>query len=275
MKEYIKKIVHKQLYKSARSRALFTIWGIAIKEVQVSFKQFYTWRSPFSSFFRVLSIIGSSVFRLILGRTLRYSFAYTGEDRIIESILKIPITENGFYIDVGCNHPKFLSNTYGLYRKGWRGICIDANPFLIKKYKYCRPRDKAVVALVSNETTTKDFYFAENDVLSTAELENLPMIESQGIEYHKEQIVSQTLTQLLENEQCPTTIDLLSIDAEEHDFQVLSSLDFDKYHVKVIVIEDETFNPSSPNDNIIFNFLKERGYNFEGYLLKNLYFKKA
>ena len=32
---------------------------------------------------------------------------------------------DGFYVDVGCFHPKKHSNTYLLYKRGWSGINID------------------------------------------------------------------------------------------------------------------------------------------------------
>ena len=32
---------------------------------------------------------------------------------------------DGFYVDVGCFHPKKHSNTYFLYKRGWRGVNID------------------------------------------------------------------------------------------------------------------------------------------------------
>jgi hypothetical protein len=31
----------------------------------------------------------------------------------------------GFFVDVGCFHPLFYSNTWKLYKKGWRGVNID------------------------------------------------------------------------------------------------------------------------------------------------------
>lgn len=94
-------------------------------EIRSSFRQFSTWRFPLKSMFRVVSVILSALVRLLLGRSLKYSYAFAGEDRIIEGLLMPRITEPGFYVDVGTNHPKLFPNTYGLYRKGWGGICID------------------------------------------------------------------------------------------------------------------------------------------------------
>ncbi len=48
--------------------------------------------------------------KLVLGRTAKISYAFKGEDTIIEGLLNLPISYNGFYVDVGCNHPVYISN---------------------------------------------------------------------------------------------------------------------------------------------------------------------
>src|SRR5690606_9742190 len=146
-----RKYLHSKLYKSAYGRAAFTLGGVVIMEIRSSFRQFFTWRYPLRSLLRTISIIFSSLVRLSLGRSLKYSYAFAGEDKAIEGLLKPRITKPGFYVDVGANHPTAFSNTYGLYRKGWRGICIDANAKLVDLYSLYRPKDQAIVALVSDD----------------------------------------------------------------------------------------------------------------------------
>src|SRR5690606_114765 len=172
---------HTKLYKSAYSRAAFTLWGVVITEIRSSFRQFFTWRYPLRSLLRTISIILSALVRLPLGRSLKYSYAFAGEDKVIEGLLKPRITEPGFYVDVGANHPKLFSNTYGLYRKGWRGICIDANQELIDLYALNRPRDRAIVALVSADHEEREFYQVQNDVLSTTETAFLEEYRKEGL----------------------------------------------------------------------------------------------
>ena len=50
-------------------------------------------------------------------------YSFSGVDIIIENIFRNQ--NNGFYIDVGCQHPIKNNNTYHLYKKGWVGINID------------------------------------------------------------------------------------------------------------------------------------------------------
>ncbi|MDW3211325.1 MAG: FkbM family methyltransferase [Reichenbachiella sp.] len=272
MRAFLRRAFHHQLYGNGYSRARFSLLGIFIQECKVIFTQFFSWRFPIFSLYRLVVIFISSIVRLLLGRSLKYSFGFSGEDRILEGIYKPVIDRPGYYVDVGCNHPVFLSNTYGLYRKGWRGLCIDANEDLIKKHRKYRPKDLAICALVSNEEKEREFYKVSNDGLSTTEKGNLAEQEIQRLGYQTETHHSKTLTSILRDAGAPEHIDILSIDVEEHDFQVLQSLDFNAFKPKVIVIEDETFDVYDARDHRIVDFLIARGYDLEGYVLKNLYF---
>lgn len=271
----IQKKLEDLLYKNSYSRALFGLWGITIREITKSFAQFFTWKYPVRSLFRTLGIIASSLVRVFLGRSLKYSFGFAGEDRIIEGILKPLISKAGYYVDVGCNHPLFLSNTYGLYRKGWRGLCIDANSQLIEKYPLFRPKDKALCSLISDSPGERTFYEVQNNVLSTTEVGFLGEYQQEGLSIHSKMMQTQTLTEVLDAEQAPKRFELLSIDVEEHDFKVLKSLDLNRYRPQLIVIEDETFDPNKPHNNQVYQWLTAYGYSIEGFVLKNIYFKNV
>jgi hypothetical protein len=274
LKSSIKEKFNTHLYLKSHSRAFFTLYGLVIKELRVCFSQFFTWRYPLSSLVRTIGILGSSLLRLVLGRHVKYSFAFTGEDRLLESLYKGKISESGFYVDVGCNHPVFLSNTYLFYRRGWRGVCIDANQQLINKFKFYRPRDYAVCALVSNQKEQRMFYQLTNSVLSTTETKMLDTYREEGQKIEPTVMETFSLTEIFDRAKAPHHIDILSIDTEEHDWPVLQSLDFEKYAPMIIVIEADDFIPSEPNTNEIYRYLMKKGYSFEGFLLTNLYFRR-
>ncbi len=225
---------------------------------------------------RVAKYLLYSALRPLLGRSSKISYAHTGEDRIIESLLKKSIRDTGFYVDVGCNHPTFISNTFSLYRKGWKGICIDGNERLIKKFSYLRPRDKAVHAVVSDQEKELEFIKYTNDVLSSVE----PALEKQYVEMGQ-QVASrtkmnpQTLTQILDTYKAPQTFDLLSVDAEDHDLQVLRSLNFAKYKPTLVVTEIDDFDLLALKKHPVFQLLASNNYKLEGYVLKNAYFKRS
>ena len=67
--------------------------------------------------FRILD----NLYKSIISKKFYYSSG--GIDALILNIFKNKI--NGFYVDVGCNHPIKANNTYLLYKKKWFGINID------------------------------------------------------------------------------------------------------------------------------------------------------
>ena len=64
----------------------------------------------------------------------------------------------GFYVDVGAHHPKRFSNTYSFYKKGWRGINIDAMPNSMKPFNKIRSRDINIEKAVSDKKQTLTYY---------------------------------------------------------------------------------------------------------------------
>jgi hypothetical protein len=67
------------------------------------------------------------------------SYAQEGEDMVLRRIFEDqPL---GFYVDVGAHHPVRFSTTYFFYRRGCRGINIDATPGSMDAFRRLRPRD--------------------------------------------------------------------------------------------------------------------------------------
>ena len=69
--------------------------------------------------------------KVILFRKMNVSFSVSGEDILLSQLLKKNPTLDNSYIDIGCHDPIIRSNSYYFYLRGWRGICIDPNPFLL------------------------------------------------------------------------------------------------------------------------------------------------
>ena len=70
---------------------------------------------------------------------VRHSYSQDGEDMVLRKIFKNQ--KMGFYVDIGAHHPKRFSNTHLLYKKGWKGINIDATPGSMKLFNQLCPRD--------------------------------------------------------------------------------------------------------------------------------------
>ena len=67
------------------------------------------------------------------------SYAQNHEDVMLWRALKH--VQNGFYIDVGANHPSDDSVTRAFYERGWSGINIEPLSLHMAQLKADRPRD--------------------------------------------------------------------------------------------------------------------------------------
>jgi FkbM family methyltransferase len=172
----------------------------------------------------------------------RVSYGQTGQDVLADYILrkyrKVPPTSDykGVFVDVGCCFPIKASNTYFFYERGWRGICIDANPAMAEGFRKHRPEDKFVLAGVGSEETTKPFYTFTNPQWNTFDVRRsikMAKVFLGEIEV-KIRRLEHILDELLESGQ---KIDFLSLDIEGLELPALESLNLKKYRPSLITME--------------------------------------
>ena len=94
------------------------------------------------------------------------SYSQEGEDVVLARIFDGRST--GFYVDIGCYHPIRYSNTYLFYRRGWRGINVDATPGVKTNFQKIRPRDINIESFVSADSSQRQFYLLSEPALNTA-----------------------------------------------------------------------------------------------------------
>jgi len=195
------------------------------------------------------------------------SYAHTEEDLFI---LKEFQNQKGFYVDVGCHHPTRLNNCHLLYQKGWRGINIDISEFSIKLFNLVRTKDINVNRAVSLEQKKVKFYY--DKLISFY----ISLNKREELDRFKE-IISDTLTNIIDQTKFrDKKIDFLSIDTEGKDFEVLQSLNFERYDPKYICIE--IYSNNNPEFDIkknqIYNYLIEKNYTLLIIKRENYIFKK-
>jgi FkbM family methyltransferase len=165
------------------------------------------------------------------------SYAQCGEDLILKTIFGKG-RHNGFYVDIGCNNPIQKSNTFKLYLKGWRGICVDGNARLVNKFRRIRKRDICLNEIVSSDCRTITFYQDDqNHELSSVDMGVGNELKERNKKVKEIKVNSTTLENILEHHLSVTQIDLLCVDAENHDLEVLKGNNFQKFRPRIICAE--------------------------------------
>lgn len=167
------------------------------------------------------------------------SYSQEGEDLVLARILENLKITTGFFVDIGAHHPTRFSNTYFFYRKGWRGINVDALPGTKKLFERMRSRDITIECGVgAKQGMLKYFAFNEPalNTFSEQEANKKNIAPYYIVETLKIAVV--TLKQILDDH-LPhgTKIDFMSIDAEGFDHEVISSNDWSLYRPRVVLVE--------------------------------------
>jgi FkbM family methyltransferase len=148
--------------------------------------------------------------------------------------------KKGFYVDVGAHHPKRFSNTHFFYKKGWRGINIDAMPNSMSLFNQIRPRDINIEIAISDKKEKLKYYMFNEPALNGFSKELAE--KRDGKNGYKiisvKDIETSTLEEIFEK-QLPhgQEIDFMSVDVEGVDLQVLKSNDWNRFRPKIILVE--------------------------------------
>lgn len=170
-----------------------------------------------------------------------------GEDIWIKE--NVPLPEKGFYLDIGCAWPVLFSNTSFLREKGWDGLAIDGNPRYSQWWNGMKEFHCAVLS--GGEMAKFDFNgVPELSRIGVGELVKTRRLEEFLLEVPK--------------------IDLISCDLEGHEFNVLSTLNWNRYRPQVVVSEYSTFGLGE--DYRVRDMLLKMGYRIAHETKANLIF---
>lgn len=210
------------------------------------------------SFFYKIYLYFNIFIRYSFFKRNKKTFSQFGEDLFIDDFFKDQ--KNGKYVDLGAFHPMRLSNTYLLYKKGWSGTNVDLNQISIDLFNVARIKDKNICALISDEENLiKEAYFehswsAANSINSG---DNLKI---------KKKMRTETFNNLIDHD-----FDFLNIDLEGHDFSVLKTINFKKFHPKLICIE---ILSDGLNKDYIFEHMRQNKFIFLKNLGPSFFFKR-
>lgn len=187
----------------------------------------------------------------------RESYSQNGEDT---TLLKLLTGAVGTYLDIGSGNPVHLSNTYGLYRRGWSGVLVDplwANGVLTR---LLRPRDSFIRGLVSSSGGRIPFFELDPSFYSTTDLQVAEGATKSGAVVERETLLTAFRASDLPFRASPDQPSVLSIDVEGHELPVLKSLDWSRQSPQLIVVEMWGRDSRDATNHEVSELLSGRGY---------------
>lgn len=210
-------------------------------------------------------------FLSILKRKFKYqkkSYSLNGVDLNIDYIFKTK--KNGFYLDIGAQHPISNNNTYLLFNKGWRGINIDLDKKNIDLFNIVRPNDINLNYAISDAEKEADlYYYHDSSPINTLSKD---VSDFQNAKVSKiKKVQTKILNNILDDINLQNHIDYMNIDVEGYEEKVLKGFDIKKYKPSVISIEylDLNMNKLEFKNNDINNLVSSNLYKF---FIQNDYF---
>ncbi len=145
----------------------------------------------------------------------------------------------GFFAEVGANHPTEGSQTWLLEQNGWRGLLVEPQEKYFLLLKASRPNSVVIRAACScpGKVGIAQLHIPEEELEGFATLKR--NVDDHGIMYRRiEHVEARTLDSLLEEAGSPK-VDFLSVDTEGTELDVLQGFDLQRHQPGLVLIEDK------------------------------------
>lgn len=213
----------------------------------------------------------------------KISYSQYGEDLIISNLLLNYLKRTSIkYLDIGANLAKAGSNTYLFYTLGFNGVCIEPDPDLAAAFSKQRKRDKVLpvgIGIGKEDSKTSFYRFPGHyNGWNTFLLEEAESRRKEsGINFTTLTNISLVNINDILKEYFPSGVDLISLDVEGLDFDILKSIDFEKYRPDIFCIETIEVNYPIIDEHKteIFDFMKSKGYKVYASTFVNTIFVKS
>lgn len=158
---------------------------------------------------------------------------------------------NGYYVDVGANHPTIESQTWHLEQLGWKGLLLEPIPDYCELLK--RERNGTVVqyACSSPENHNKVLKLIAAGGHST--LNSIPIAMGDRSQETID-VTCKTLDSILEENNVPIGFEFISIDIEGHEMEMFKGFTLTKWKPELVLLEDHVISHEK------HNHMKSNGY---------------
>ena len=214
---------------------------------------------------KVLHALREEIANCFPKKSARLSYSQAGEDMIVDFIFKALRVSKPNYLDIGAHHPYQFSNSYYFYLQGCRGVAVEPDPDLFRLFVQKRRNEIHLNVGVGAETSHElPFYIMSTPTLNTFSGSEAVKYEQTG--FHKivrvENVQVITISEIFDKYFSRSSPDFLSIDVEGLDFEIIKSIDFEKYRPCVICVETITFSENREEKKLVAipAYLESRGY---------------
>lgn len=189
------------------------------------------------------------------------TYSQHGEDLVFVALFEQLNIAKPTYLDIGANHPINCSNTALLYKRGARGVNVDASPDVIRLFDAMRPDDKNVnVGIAGKEGVLTFFRMSATSGRNSFSRDAIDELIAK--DPHKKmadeiQVPVITLDEAMSLYFGDNVPDLVSIDAEGLDLEILQTLSFKK-RPKIFCIE--TISSAGEYEGEMHHIMVSNGY---------------
>ncbi|URX63038.1 FkbM family methyltransferase [Luteibacter anthropi] len=187
------------------------------------------------------------------------SYAQNYEDVMLSRALAG--VKEGFYVDVGAQHPINGSVTKAFHLKGWRGINIEPIERWFRLVCADRPLDVNLQVPISDVPGTIEIFDVEDTGLSTVRADYAANHAKDGWHVEKRQLEAKTLNEVFGAYAAPD-VHFLKVDVEGAEGAVLRSIDLRRYRPWILLVEATKPNSSEPSFEDWEPIVLEQGYCF-------------
>lgn len=167
------------------------------------------------------------------------TFSENYEDVIFLDVMKRLGIDNPYYVDIGVCHPVLRNNTFLMYEKElYDGLLVEPNVEMCELIEEYRPRNTLIRGGVcGGASQTLKYYINSEKSWSGHNTFSYEEAVELNIQDHFIEMEVYNINEFFEKyaKRCP---DILDIDVEGMDEEVIMALDTQKFHAKIISIEE-------------------------------------
>jgi len=183
---------------------------------------------------------------------MQYFFPPNVESRLTQEFFGTGF--QGYFVEVGANHPQHGSQTWHLEQAGWHGVVVEPLPNLAAMLRKDRTARVFEAACSSNANAGRSMtlHIAGRHGIGASLNPDLAIADMRADETITVPI--RTLDDILTEAGAPVPIDFISIDVEGHEIDVLDGFTLSRWQPRLLLIEDHIASLD------VHRYLTRKGY---------------